>query len=88
MKIKSIFVVSCLFLFVSCNSQVTNLRQGAYYTEEQGKENLAKYASTYSDKESWTKRASKIKATIRAGAKLETLPGRCPLAPEIGRAHV
>lgn len=81
MKIRSIFVVSCVFLFVSCNSQVTNLRQGAYYTEEQGKANLAKYASTYSDKESWTKRAGKIKATIRAGAKLETLPGRCPLNP-------
>jgi hypothetical protein len=81
MKIRISFIVACVFMFVSCKSQVSNLRQGAYYTEEQGKANLAKYAATYSDKESWIKRADKIKETIRSGAKLKTLPGRCPLNP-------
>lgn len=81
MKIKSFLFTICLISCISCNSQTTDLRQGAFYTEEQGKANLAKYAATYSDKASWIKRADKIKATIRHGAKLETLPGRCELNP-------
>lgn len=81
MRIKLLLFFFFLVAFIYSRSQVTNLRQGAYYSEEQGKLNLAKFASTYSDKESWTKRASLIRATIRHGAKLETLPIRCSLNP-------
>ena len=81
MKIRLMLFIFCIIAYTSAMSQVSDLRQGAYYTEEQGKANLVRYASTYSDKESWTKRAEKIRATIRRGAKLETLPGRCPLNP-------
>jgi uncharacterized protein len=81
MKIKSILFVLCLIAYTGCRSQVSDLRQGAFYTEEQGKANLAKFATSYSDKESWIKRADKIRATIRKGAKLENLPGKCALNP-------
>lgn len=81
MKIRLLSIVLCLSIFTGCNSQNSNLRQGDYTTEEGGKANLEKFAKTYSDQASWTKRANMIKATILKGAKLEVLPGRCPLNP-------
>jgi dienelactone hydrolase len=81
MKIRLLTISLCLSIFTGCNSQNSNLRQGDYTTEEGGKANLEKFAKTYSDQASWTKRANMIKATILKGAKLEVLPGRCPLNP-------
>jgi dienelactone hydrolase len=81
MKIKSILIVICLSIFVGCKSQTSYLCQGDYTTEEGGKVNLAKFAKTYSDQASWTKRAGLIRETILKGAKLNVLPGRCPLNP-------
>jgi dienelactone hydrolase len=81
MKIKVLLLIFIISGFSSCKSQVSYLCQGDYTTEEGGKANLAKFASTYSDKASWTKRAQQIKATILKGAKLNVLPGRCPLNP-------
>ena len=81
MKIKSILIVLSLSIFTGCQSQVTYLCQGDYTTEAGGKANLAKFAKTYSDQTSWTKRAQLIRETILKGAKLDVLPGRCPLNP-------
>ena len=61
--------------------QSGDLRQGNFYTEEQGKANLEAYARTWSDKASWEARAATILENIRQGAHLEELPARCPLNP-------
>jgi uncharacterized protein len=57
------------------------LCQGAYYTEAQGREKLAEYARTYSDRPGWEKRAENIRAGILRGADLVPLPERTPLKP-------
>jgi len=81
MKLKLLLNLICLISATMVYAQDSGLRQGEYYTEQQGKSNLAKYASTYSDQASWTKRADQIRATVRHGARLDTLPRRCTLNP-------
>jgi uncharacterized protein len=54
---------------------------GAYYTELQGREKLAEYARTYSDRAGWAKRAQNIREGILRGADLDPLPERTPLKP-------
>jgi len=61
------------------------LCQGAYYTEAQGREKLAEYARTYSDRAGWEKRAENIRAGILRGADLDPLPERTPLRPILRR---
>lgn len=80
-EVKSIFIIIGLLFCINCKSQVSYLCQGDYTTEEGGKANLAKFAETYSDQASWQKRAGLIRETILKGAKLDILPGRCPLNP-------
>ncbi len=55
------------------------LCQGAYYTEAEGREKLAEYARTYSDRAGWEKRAQNIREGILRGADLDPLPARTPL---------
>jgi dienelactone hydrolase len=83
MYIKTILLITipCLFICLTGLSQVSELREGKYYSEEEGKANLAKYAGTWSDKESWQKRAQQIRSTIIHGMQMDTLPGRCQLNP-------
>jgi uncharacterized protein len=57
------------------------LCQGAFYTEAQGREKLAEYARTYSDRAGWEKRAGTIRQGILRGADLDPLPERTPLKP-------
>jgi pimeloyl-ACP methyl ester carboxylesterase len=61
------------------------LCQGAFYTEAQGREKLAEFARTYSDRAGWEKRAQNIREGILRGADLEPLPERTPLAPILRR---
>jgi hypothetical protein len=61
------------------------LCQGAYYTEAQGREKLAEYAQTYSDRAGWEKRAQRIREGILRGAGLDPLPERTPLLPILRR---
>jgi hypothetical protein len=75
-----LILILAQFMAITSKSQTT-LLQGEHYTEEEGKQNLEKYAATYHDKESWVARAKQIKATIIHGAKLDTLPKRCALSP-------
>ena len=80
----NIFLITAAFLLASsCSNEKkitrppknkNDLRVGKYYTEEQGAENLKKFALTYDTREEWEKRAKKIKKLIRKGAQLNLIP--------------
>jgi len=59
------------------------LCQGNYQTEEQAKEQLAKFAASYSNLDEWKSRAANIREGILRGAELLPLPKKCPLNPII-----
>jgi len=59
------------------------LCQGNYQSEEQAKEQLARFRRTYSNLEQWKKRAEKIRKAILHGAELDPLPKKHPLNPII-----
>ncbi|MFO7615874.1 MAG: acetylxylan esterase [Bacteroidales bacterium] len=79
MKIPILPILLTLCVTPAGFGQSGDLRQGAYYTEGQGKANLERYAQTWADRESWEARAQTIRETIRKGARLEELPERTPL---------
>jgi dienelactone hydrolase len=54
---------------------------GNYQTEAQAKEQLARFASTYSNQSEWQQRAQRIREGILRGAELMPLPKKCPLNP-------
>lgn len=60
------------------------LRQGAFYTEDEAREKLASFAASYDDLAGWQERATKIKQGILQGAGLDPIPERTPLRPIIG----
>jgi len=59
------------------------LCQGNYQTEEQAKQQLARFAQTYSNLDQWKARAQRIREGILRGAELLPLPKRCALDPII-----
>ena len=59
------------------------LCQGDYQTPEAAKAQLARFAQTYSDLDSWTKRATTIREGILRGAGLTPPPAKCALNPII-----
>jgi hypothetical protein len=59
------------------------LCQGNYQTEAQAKEQLARFAKTYSTQAEWQQRAANIRENILRGAELWPLPKKCPLNPII-----
>jgi dienelactone hydrolase len=54
---------------------------GDYQTEAQAKEQLARFARTYSNQAEWQQRAQRIREGILRGAELVPLPKKCPLNP-------
>ncbi len=54
---------------------------GNYQTEEQAKEQLARFARTYSTRSEWQQRAQRIREGILRGAELSPLLKKCPLNP-------
>jgi uncharacterized protein len=54
---------------------------GNYQTEAQAKEQLARFAATYSNQSEWQQRARRIREEILRGAELSPLPRKCPLNP-------
>ena len=59
------------------------LCQGNYHSEEAAKEQLAKFARSYSNLEQWKARAGQVREAILRGAELLPLPEKCPLKPII-----
>lgn len=64
------------------------LCQGNYQTEEEAKQQLAKFAQSYSNLEQWKKRAQRIRKNILRGAELLPLPEKCQLKPIIRSKRV
>ena len=82
---KSIFYI-CIMVVLFCHASFeltaqssTMLCQGNYFTEEQGKAALENFASTYHDKQTWEKRADRIRKGIIDGAGLSRFPKNTPL---------
>jgi hypothetical protein len=59
------------------------LCQGNYQNEEQAKEQLAKFAHSYSNLAEWKARSARIREGILRGAELWPLPAKCDLKPII-----
>jgi len=59
------------------------LCQGNYHSEEAAKEQLAKFASSYSNLAEWKTRAKRIRKSILRGAELLPMPKKCALNPII-----
>ena len=51
-----------------------NLCKGHYWTEEEAKEKLKEFASTYNDQASWEKRAQRIRQGILDGLQWDKMP--------------
>lgn len=64
------------------------LCQGNYWTEAEGREALEKFASLYQDRESWERRAARIREGILEGAGLSSGPLTTPLRPQIHSKRV
>ncbi len=88
---KIVLSFSLLVLLIGCKSPKDEppvLRQGAYYTEEQGKAELEKLESIYSDKAAWEERRQMLRREILKGMNLDPLPERTPLNAEIGPKRI
>lgn len=57
------------------------LCQGPYYTEEEGRAALKRFAATYNDRITWERRADRIRKGILEGSKITGLPKITPLKP-------
>jgi hypothetical protein len=53
------------------------LCRGYYHSEEAAKEQLAKFAASYSNVEQWEQRARRVREGILQGAELVPLPDKC-----------
>ncbi len=82
-RISFIVLFNLCFGFIYGQIDQRMLCQGEYWTEEQGKEKLAEFATTYHDKNSWEIRAGKIRQNILRGAELDPMPEKTPLNPII-----
>lgn len=65
------------------NSKKPQLCQGNYLTEEAAKEQLARFAKSYSNPAEWKERSKRIREGILRGAELLPPPQKCPLNPII-----
>jgi uncharacterized protein len=83
------FFTLLIMLLISCESrQKPGLRQGAFYTEEQGKSELKRLESLYSDKKQWESRKQLLRTSILEGLNLSPLPIRNPLNSNISSKRI
>jgi len=88
-----ISLLSILFvmIFFGCKNTVEQgpvLRQDQYFTHEQGKEELAKLESMYSNKAEWEERKQLLRESILSGMDLSPLPRRTPLNAVINSKRI
>jgi uncharacterized protein len=88
MKYSYLPVLSLLIIFSCTESPKPALRQGAFYTEEQGAAELKKLESMYSSREQWETRKQMLKENILKGMNLSPLPSRTPLNPMISEKRI
>jgi len=80
---KCLVVIAVLSLAwpVPAAEEEPELCVGNYQTEEQGKEQLSRFAQMYSTRSEWQQRAQRIREGILRGTELSPLPKKCPLNP-------
>jgi uncharacterized protein len=86
----SYLILIILAVLTGCSkSQKPTLRQGNFYTVEQGAAELKKLESMYSNKEQWEARRKMLRENILKGMNLSPLPERTPLnaVPGSKRIH-
>ncbi|MBK8882933.1 MAG: acetylxylan esterase [Bacteroidales bacterium] len=89
MKTRILIIVGSIVLLAACkNEQKPVLRQGAFYTEEQGAAELKKLESMYSTSEQWEPRKKMLKERILKGMNLSPLPTRTPLNAITGTKRI
>ena len=79
----SILVLGFFVVARGAEEKKFQLCQGNYHSEEAAKEQLAKFARSYSNLEQWKLRASQVREGILRGTELLPLPEKCPLKPII-----
>jgi hypothetical protein len=89
MKTGILIIFAILMFFPACKpDQKPALRQGYFYTLEQGKEELKKMESMYSNSQQWEKRKQMLRDNILKGMNLSPLPTRTPLNAVIGNKRI
>ena len=86
-RIYKVFVVGLLIFAFTLSGRLVRgaqtkkpqLCQGNYQSEEAAKEQLAKFAGSYSNKAQWKARTERIRESILIGAELSPLPEKRPL---------
>lgn len=68
-------------LISQSQEKAVTLRQGAFLTEAQGRQELLDFSKTYTNRVEWENRADNIRQNILIGAELAPLPEKCPLRP-------
>jgi hypothetical protein len=86
MKTPAFLLIFIAFLFPNVFAQKSELCQGAYFTEEQGKTFLD--LTAVNTKAAWEARAVKIRNQIREGMDLKTLPVRPTSKPIINGKRI
>jgi uncharacterized protein len=81
-------ILGILILFSCTNNQKPTLRQGNFYTEEQGKAELKKMESMYSNRQEWETRKEMLRENILKGMNLSPLPHRTPLNAVISQKRI
>ena len=81
-------IYSVIFLMGCGSNQTPGIRQGAFYTEEQGKAELLKIQSLYTNKAEWETRRKMLRNGILKGMNLSPLPERTPLNAVIGTKRI
>lgn len=82
----SFLIAIMLGLFINLSAQgidTTLLCQGKYWSEQEGKAALEGFATTYSDRKGWEKRAARIRRGILEGSGIEHIPRNTALKPSI-----
>ncbi len=88
MKPVSFLLLIALLPAAVCMGQKKTLRQGNFYTEEQGKAELKKLESMYSHKKTWAPRRKMLRSAILEGLNLSPMPNRTPLNAVIGSKRI
>jgi len=86
-----VFVISVSMFAVTLSGKLVQgtedkkpqLRQGNYHSEDAAREELARFAQSYSNLAEWKARAERIREGILRGAELLPLPQKRPLNPYI-----
>ena len=84
-----LWTITCVIILAGCTKkQEPALRQGNFYTEEEGKAELRKLESMYDNTAEWETRKKLLRAKILEGMNLSPFPARTPLNPVISSRRV